>query len=1416
MLQSGTAKLTLWDLVSKEVSVVDTQLKNPSWLQWSHTGPQLAVGDGKGTLLLYRSDTRKKMSFMGKHSNAVVCGAWSGNNLLATGSKDRSITVSTADGDPVGDSIQLGQQPMAVEFAAVEPGAAGGTAMLSVNQGGKTLLLLSVQGGSRPVELAFQPSYGSIVSYRWFDDGQIVIGFSEGYVVSVGTAEPRVGSEMHKLRVHNDSLDDIAFSRRAQRIATCGGSTIKLVDASTWAELADEATTLDPSAGPISSLQWTPDGSILTAATLGGVVINYVAALPPLNASHANKLAYLTSLREACVTQIAPGSGPDVQIGLDVEPGFMAVGPTALAAGMNNRVWYYPLQSGAAAASQREYPAAVDAVKLTDTHCVVMCGGRVHLQPLAGDGAGSALLPGSEGPRVTAVAVASALVLYGNEDGSVSLHNITDSESTDLVSAADSDGSAVRGLWPNATGTRVVVQTAAGAVYLLAPLTGEQVQLPTPPPPDTTTWVWDTQHWGVLAGASNIRAAVYLWTPTGMYGSSVTALGDSSLDAQGNLATAAVVTELPTRGAVLALHAGELLFKPPVSSAPVQRVAVASHRHLAMAGRVTQEKRRSALAQALALRQWGLAQEQAEALDDRSAWLALAHNALEALEMEIAREVYRRLGDAAMVNTIDALAGEEDNTLVAGFVAALFEDWGTATALLLKSSRPVAALELHADLQQYEQALKLAETLAPSQVPRLAVRAARQLEIQGQYSQALALYSDAHARLQAAALDQNEADALVEEAEALLLGTASTREAGAGATAQPAVSNTPESGSAAASARSALRRAVHEGLTRTELRTGNIAQGMALAKDSTWSGASLWREAAAILESLKQYMEAAELYQRAGAADRAAAILIRGGHVRRPGMAQLMKEVTSSRLLCDYARAMQDAGDAKAAAAAYERAGEWDALVDLCLGALKAPERAGDIVRRTRSKDAAAQVARYCSQAGDTRGAVEFMLIAGKREEAFSIAVANGQVDTYVSVLDTFGLTVSPSDAQRIGAYFEGSQDVVSAGAWFEKANEPARALGLYLRAGEDALDKAIALVAADGSDTLAHRLVDFLTGEQDGVAKNPIWVFKLYMALGNHKRAADTALILAKNDSEMGLYRSAHEHLRTAAQALLDAKARLPSPVARQLELLHGYLLVKRLVAINDHVGAAWMLRRAAARLSAFKVHTVQVLTSAVIECQRAGYKRTAHGYAMQLMRPEYRNEVNPKFRRKIEALVRHPRDEEADTELTPCPVCAARIGAYALSCPACKSQLPMCIASGQHILAEELCTCPHCAWPARYSSFTEYLREHSDCPMCGEGLSTAQLSIAHDLEPALAAALERSGEKGGADGENDAEEGEEGAEAGSPGGRPATIALHSEEGKAAESEELDSASSPVDAVPRREAPQVSGAAAVLGALGL
>merc|ERR1711998_769188 len=139
----------------------------------------------------------------------------------------------------------------------------------------------------------------------------------------------------------------------------------------------------------------------------------------------------------------------------------------------------------------------------------------------------------------------------------------------------------------------------------------------------------------------------------------------------------------------------------------------------------------------------------------------------------------------------------------------------------------------------------------------------------------------------------------------------------------------------------------------------------------------------------------------------------------------------------------------------------------------------------------------------------------------------------------------------------------------------------------------------------------DFLMGEPDGVPKDPNYIYRLYLALGNFPQAAKAAIIIARQEQDLGNYKQAHSILYETIRQLEDQKARVPQNLRRPFVLLHSYMLVKKLVKRGD-------------------------LTSAVIECQRAGLKNSAYEYASMLMRQEYRSQIEPKFKRKIEAMIR------------------------------------------------------------------------------------------------------------------------------------------------------------------------------------
>merc|ERR1712113_794208 len=130
---------------------------------------------------------------------------------------------------------------------------------------------------------------------------------------------------------------------------------------------------------------------------------------------------------------------------------------------------------------------------------------------------------------------------------------------------------------------------------------------------------------------------------------------------------------------------------------------------------------------------------------------------------------------------------------------------------------------------------------------------------------------------------------------------------------------------------------------------------------------------------------------------------------------------------------------------------------------------------------------------------------------------------------------------------------------------------------------------------------------------------------------------------------------------------------------------IVKRLVKSGDHHTAALMLLRVARNIQQFPAHVVPILTSVVIECQRAKMSQEAYTYACTLMRPEYRPQVTEQYKKKIENIVRkQPAEDQKGTEenMTPCMYCNCKLADSSLDCPNCRNISPFCIVTGLRML--------------------------------------------------------------------------------------------------------------------------------------
>lgn len=270
ILQTGTHHdVFMWEKSSRGVKDVKIPAKDTSFLSFSKGGTNVALCTAHGDVLIY--DMRKNTYIYSDCSQKkkILIGDWNRRNLFAFASDERQISIVDLSGAIVG-KVKVKAKPTAIIF--------GGTTKdrentISVCMDQKTIFLYDLDDPDNAIELAFQERYGTIVSYKWFKDGHIMIGFSNGFLVVISTELAEIGREQFCGRLYEDCLRGMAYNEAKNMVATRNDTCIKVYDMSNWKECLVEQ--VPESMQPLDRMEWTNDGTILTVSTKNGYVLAY-------------------------------------------------------------------------------------------------------------------------------------------------------------------------------------------------------------------------------------------------------------------------------------------------------------------------------------------------------------------------------------------------------------------------------------------------------------------------------------------------------------------------------------------------------------------------------------------------------------------------------------------------------------------------------------------------------------------------------------------------------------------------------------------------------------------------------------------------------------------------------------------------------------------------------------------------------------------------------------------------------------------------------------------------------------------------------------------------------------------------------------------------------------------------------------
>jgi WD repeat-containing protein 19 len=630
---------------------------------------------------------------------------------------------------------------------------------------------------------------------------------------------------------------------------------------------------------------------------------------------------------------------------------------------------------------------------------------------------------------------------------------------------------------------------------------------------------------------------------------------------------------------------------------------------------------------------------------------------MSALCLEIAAEAFSLCGDAAMFNILNPLRGEEEYSFLRGYVSMLERDFNAAQKNFLESTRPEMALDMRAALLQFDFALKLAETLDTARIPQLSHDSARQNELTGNYSLALKQYKEAM----------------------------SVKE---------------------------LAHSARAGIIRCLLLAGKVEQGMqqlAKTKDQ-----KLVLECARILERLSAFAPAAQLYARVDEFNAAAQCYVRAGELKSAG--ELVPKVSDTKVLRSIGLQLERAGQLEPATVAFDRANDWESNVRVLLKINL--DRATAVARDHPIVSVCRLVAEHCIQLSNFRYAIEFLIRAGRADDAFRVAELHNKMD---ELADLIGENGTIEQYQAIGQYFCNRRDMIQAAKFFSLGGDHSRGMNCYMADGTDqALDLALDLAERIPDRELRDRLLDYLTANMKDQNRDLKYLLRMFMIMQQFAEAAAIATPIAEEFRFRGEYKASRDLLFDIVRQLKKHGVSVSNEMRQNLMVTHSYLLIKNQKDKNKEI-AALLLRRLSKYVSKFPTHASNLLVMGVVECSRCGMKKSAFEIATKLLQPEYESKLKPDMLKKIQTTVRRKETAEAEEPKTKCPACAAELAISELYCGNCKSNLPFDGCTGMHMTREDWCECPNCHWPASFAA----MQQEKVCALCGEAVPNPVLIV-------------------------------------------------------------------------------------------
>jgi len=271
IIQANSSNVVFHCVKKQESTQFDAGVKDITVTKWSSAGKKLALGTSKGLVVLYDHDTGVRNWAEGRHKRRIVCGAWSpSGQRFCFASEDRQITICTATGETI-EQVKVKSRPVDILYEGHKTGT---ETNISVNLDARTLLLYDIDEKDGALELVFQQQrYGALVKFLWCGEfgEKLMVAFSSGHVVVVFTDPDQIGQENRCIQMHPTELIDLAFCPDTLKVASCGDSTVKLIDEQAWKEIKSYYLEKD-----LEKVAFARQGQILSVSSKNGCLYTFI------------------------------------------------------------------------------------------------------------------------------------------------------------------------------------------------------------------------------------------------------------------------------------------------------------------------------------------------------------------------------------------------------------------------------------------------------------------------------------------------------------------------------------------------------------------------------------------------------------------------------------------------------------------------------------------------------------------------------------------------------------------------------------------------------------------------------------------------------------------------------------------------------------------------------------------------------------------------------------------------------------------------------------------------------------------------------------------------------------------------------------------------------------------------------------